>query len=208
MPIRRSRDSCIAAMGQPGLFATAEEAAWPSRASRPEGVAAALAAAAPEPVPMSRQGARGGGGGGASLVRAENTTGFGRRTAARPISRSRRSAQRPSGPFATAEEAALAVARYLGPEGVAAARVQARAESLAEVRAAAEAEGLSRCALTTPVASRACGPRGATSVSGRSDAGGRLSNWALATAEEAAAMRASSGPRAWRRHWRRLWSLR
>ena len=48
------------------------------------------------------------------------------------------------GYFATAEEAALAVARFLGPEGVAAAQRARAAPSMtaAEAHAAAAAEGL------------------------------------------------------------------
>ena len=65
---------------------------------------------------------------GLALLRAENATGFkwvcrNNDTLSKPFQAQMKHGGRPShlGQFATAEEAALAVARFLGPEGVAAA---------------------------------------------------------------------------------------
>ena len=115
------------------------------------------------------------------------------------------------GHFVTAEEAALAVARFIGPEGIAAALAPLAPEPVPmtaeEAHAAAVAEGLSLV--------RADNPTGFKNVSrdsrrsrpfkvGVSVAGHDTQLGSYATAEEAAlASRASSGPRAWRRHSRR-----
>ena len=126
-----------------GQFATAEEAALAvARVLGPEGVAAALSPPAPEreEAAMTAEEAIAlAAAEGLTLVRAENPTGF------KHVSRNPRSASKPFnsklkrggrhkylGQFATAAEAALAVARFVGPEGVAAARAAARAASRAK----------------------------------------------------------------------------
>ena len=111
-----------------GDFATAEEAALAvARFLGPEGVAAALAPPAAEPAPMTAEEAHAAAAAeGLTLVRAENPTGFkGVSSPAAPPSKPfkaqlwRGGRTESLGVFATAEEAALAVARFLGPEGVA-----------------------------------------------------------------------------------------
>ena len=93
---------------------------------------------------------------GLTLLRAENSTGFKRvtlesRSVSKPFKATAWHGGRNKhlGMFATAEEAALVVARFLGPEGVAAALAADAAKALqpapmtaAEVHAAASAEGL------------------------------------------------------------------
>ena len=90
---------------------------------------------------------------GLALIRAENPTGFkgvSRRSATtiKPFLAQLTQGGRPNylGAFVTAEEAALAVARFLGPEGVAAELAPTEPEptpmTAAEVHAAAAAEGL------------------------------------------------------------------
>ena len=137
-----------------GTFATAEEAALAvARFLGPEGVAAALAAARPEPAPMTAAEAHAAAEEeGLALVRAENATGFKgvcrNGSASKPFKAQLWHGGRHNhlGLFATAEEAALAVARFLGPEGVAAALAAAAPEPApmtpAEAHAAAAAEGL------------------------------------------------------------------
>ena len=118
---------------QIGHFATAEEASLAvARFLGPEGVVASLAADAAkalEPAPMTAAEAHAAAAAeGLTLLRAENPTGF------KNVSRDDRYSSKPFqanvwhggrsnhlGLFATAEEAALAVARFLGPEGAAAA---------------------------------------------------------------------------------------
>merc|ERR1712097_41166 len=87
---------------------------------------------------------------GPTLVPAENATGFmgvsSSSSATKPFKAqaSRGGRQQHLGCFATAEEAALAVARFLGPEGVAAALAPPEVPmTAAEAHAGAEAEGLS-----------------------------------------------------------------
>ena len=131
-----------------GYFATAEEAALAvARFLGPEGIAAALAPPAPEPAPMTAAEVHAAAvEEGLTLLRAENTAGFmyvGRHdTKGKPFQASLRHSgqQHHLGYFATAEEAALAVARFLGPECVAAAL--AAPMTAAEAHAAAAAEGL------------------------------------------------------------------
>jgi hypothetical protein len=128
-----------------GCFATAEEAALAvARCLGPEGVAAALA---PEPTPMTAAEAHAAAAAeGLTLLRAENVTGF------KGVSRAGRSASKPFqamqkhdgrdkhlGNFATAEEAALAVARFLGPEGVTAALAPAPGAPRGELAPQAQA---------------------------------------------------------------------
>ena len=90
---------------------------------------------------------------GLALLRAENATGFkgvnrGGKHTSKPFQAQLKRGGRMEykGIFATAEEAALAVARFLGPEGVAAALVPpepaAAPMTAAEAHAAADAEGL------------------------------------------------------------------
>ena len=108
-----------------GHFATAEEAALAvARFLGPEGVAAALAPPAPEPAPMTAAEAHAAAAAeGLALLRAENPTGFkgvyrdDRNS--KPFRANLRHGGRKQylGNFATAEEAALAVARFLGTEG-------------------------------------------------------------------------------------------
>ena len=126
----------VAAAGATSLghFATAEEAALAfARFLGPAGVVASLAAAATaalEPAPMTAAEAHAAAASKLlALVRAENATGFKGVSHSVAVSASKpfiaklwhggRTAN--LGNFATAEEAALAVARFLGPEGVAAA---------------------------------------------------------------------------------------
>ena len=115
-----------------GIFATAEEAALAvARFLGPEGVAAALAPPAPpaaEPAPMTAAEAHAAAAAeGLALLRAENATGFKGVSRSNTISKPfkaelwRAGRKRNLGYFATAEEAALAVARALGPEVVASA---------------------------------------------------------------------------------------
>ena len=136
-----------------GSFATAEEAALAvARFLGPAGVAAALTPPAPEPAPMTATEAHAAAAEeGLSLLRAENATVF------KGVSRDKNPSkpfkahlyhggrQKHLGYFATAEEAAVAVTRFLGPEGVAAALAPPAPEpalmSAAEARAAAAAEG-------------------------------------------------------------------
>ena len=144
-----------------GCFATAEEAALAvARFLGPEGVVAVLAvnaAKALEPAPMTAAEANAlAGAEGLALLRAENSTGFkgvGRQhSASKPFMASvmkRGNSKTYLGSFATAEEAALAVARFLGPEGVAAALAADAAEesepapmTAREALAAAAAVGL------------------------------------------------------------------
>ena len=107
-----------------GYFATAEEAALAvARFLGPEGVAAALAPPAPEPPPMTAAEARAEAAAeGLSLVPAENATGFKGvylvKSASKPFSAQLWHGGRPNnlGTFATAEEAALTVARFLGSQ--------------------------------------------------------------------------------------------
>ena len=89
---------------------------------------------------------------GLALLRAENATGFkyvrrdDRKSKPFQAQVKQDGRNRSLGNFTTAEEAALAVARFLGPEGVAAALAPAALEpapmTAAEVHAAAAAEGL------------------------------------------------------------------
>ena len=86
---------------------------------------------------------------GLALVRAENATGFKGvyhgKNASTPFTATLKRDGRKNhlGTFATAEEAALAVARYLGPAGVAAALAPETAPmTKSEAHAAAAAEGL------------------------------------------------------------------
>ena len=112
-----------------GYFATPEEGALAvARFLGPKGVAKALAPPAPEPTPMTAAEAHAAAeAAGLVLVRAENATGF------KGVYRSDRHISKPFkaqlwhggrinnlGTFATAEEAALAIARLLGPAGAAA----------------------------------------------------------------------------------------
>ena len=140
-----------------GSFATAEEAALAvARFLGPAGVAAVLAPPAPEPAPMTAADAHAAAAEeGLALLRAENAAGF------KGVSRTGGSASKPFqaqlmlggrtnylGYFATAEEAALAVARFLGPEGVAAELAPPAPPApeptmtAAEAHATAAAEGL------------------------------------------------------------------
>ena len=114
-----------------GAFATAEEAALAvARSLGPEGVvtnAAAAAAAALAPAPMTAAEAHAAAEEeGLTLVRAENPAGFkfvsrDSRCVSKPFKASLKHGGRDNhlGIFATAEEAALAIARFLGPEGAA-----------------------------------------------------------------------------------------
>ena len=132
--------------GRAAASTTAEEAALAvARFLGPQGVAASARAArppaAPEPAPMTAAEAHAAAAAeGLALVRAENATGFkgvGRRSRAddggggargsKPFretrlqeARGRKAQLTRLGKFATAEEAALAVARFLGPAGAAA----------------------------------------------------------------------------------------
>jgi len=139
-----------------GIFATAEEAALAvARFLGPEGVVASLAAAASaalEPAPMTAAEAHAAAAAeGLALLCAENSTGFkdvrrsGKSSGSKPFTAELRHGGRKNylGAFATAEEAALAVARFLGPEGVTAALAPEPAPMTAEeAHAAAAAEGL------------------------------------------------------------------
>ena len=116
-----------------GAFVTAEEAAFAvARLLGPAGVAAALAAdeaKALEPAPMTAAEALAvAAAEGLALLRAENATGY--KHVSRKEGRSAGSIRKPFiatlwhngalkgfGYFATAEEAALAIARFLGPAG-------------------------------------------------------------------------------------------
>ena len=187
-----------------GTFATPEEAALAvARALGPEGVATALAAAAPQPTMTAAEAHATAAAEGLELLLAENVTGF------KNVSRTTDCITKPFhavvshggrdnhlGNFATAEEAALAVARFLGPEGVAAvlaastpmtaAEAQAAA---AEAHAAAAAEGLT----LVPSAENATGFMGVVKDGGFQKPfkavlshGGRLNHLGqFATAEEA-----------------------
>ena len=141
-----------------GNFATAEEAALAvARALGPEVVASALAPPMPEPAPMAPEETHAAAAAeGLTLLRADNTAGFLNVTRARiheskpfvaEVSRGVR--RHYLGCFATAEEAALAVARFLGPEGVVAVLAVDAAKALepapmtaGEALAAAAAVGL------------------------------------------------------------------
>jgi hypothetical protein len=149
-----------------GVFATAEEAALAvARFLGPEGVSAALA----RPAPMTAAEALAAAAAeGLTLLNAENAAGFkdvfiaNGGTGTKPFQASLRHDGRTKflGNFATAEEAALAVARFLGPEGVAAALVPPAPEptmTAAEAHATAAAEGL-----TLLLADNATGPKSAT----------------------------------------------
>ena len=114
-----------------GTFATAEEAALAvARFLGPEGVAAAQAAAAPGPAPMTAAEAHAAAAQeGLSLLRAENQTGFkhvainDRGSTPFRAQMNIRGRTESLGSFATAEEAALVVARFLrGPTGGSAAQ--------------------------------------------------------------------------------------
>ena len=111
-----------------GYFATAEEAALAvARFLGPEGVAAALAP--PEPTMTAAEAHAAAAEEGLTLLCAENPTGFKHvhmangGAGSKPFQARPRNDERDNhmGTFATAEEAALAVARFLGPERVAAA---------------------------------------------------------------------------------------
>jgi hypothetical protein len=145
-----------------GSFETAEAAALAyARALGPEVVAAKLAAAsAAEPAPMTAEEAIAAAAvEGLTLLGAKNETGFkyvsrkSRGGSSKPFEAKLRHGERYEvlGSFATAEEAALAVARFLGPAVVAAALAgtlpdgrfkAAPEEAAAEAHAAAAAEGL------------------------------------------------------------------
>ena len=106
----RARRGCGGRGGGAGGDGAADEPATPARADDGGGDA------------------RGGGGGGLTLVRAENSAGFkgvshDPKRASKPFHANLRHGGRSNhlGTFATAEEVALAVARFLGPEGAAAA---------------------------------------------------------------------------------------
>ena len=113
-----------------GCFATAEEAALAvARFLGPQGVVASLAAAATaalEPAMTAAEAHAAAESEGLALLRAENTTGFKgvffTNNATKPFKAelTRGGRKNNLGTFATAEAAALAVARFLGPEGVAA----------------------------------------------------------------------------------------
>jgi hypothetical protein len=135
-----------------GVFATAEEAALAAaRFLGPEGVATPREAdEAKARAPMTAEEAYAAAEAeGLTLLRAENSTGFygvspntGR---GKPFKAQLKQGGRNNnlGYFATAEEAALAVARFLGPEGVAAELAPEPAPmTAAEAHAAAAAEGL------------------------------------------------------------------
>ena len=123
-----------------GQFATAEEAALTvARFLGPEGVAAALAAPKPVPAPMTAAEARATAvSEGLTLVGADNATGFmyvsRANCASKPFEANvkRGGCRSYLGQFVTAEEAALAVARFLGPEGAAAAPTPPTPEPAAE----------------------------------------------------------------------------
>ena len=113
-----------------GFFATAEEAALTvARFLGPEGVAAALAPPAPAPAPMTEAEALAAAEAeGLTLLRSENPTNSRNPTGFKYVSRNPTALKpfqaRPIrdghvhelGRFATAEEAALAVARFFGPQ--------------------------------------------------------------------------------------------
>ena len=111
-----------------GCFATGEEAALAvARLLGPEGVATALTPPAPEPEPMTAAEAYAAAAEeGLSLLRAENPTGFKGVAFSDIVSKPFKASpyhggrSRHLGYFVTAEEAALAVGRFLGPAGTAA----------------------------------------------------------------------------------------
>jgi hypothetical protein len=148
-----------------GRFVTAEEAALAvARFLGPEGVAAALAAdaaKASEPAPMTAAEAHATAAAeGLALLRAKNSTGF--KGVSRLKGRTKpfqASVKHSLGYFTTAEEAALAVARFLGPEGVAAALVPEHTPmTAAEAHAAAAAEGLTLLRAENPAGFKNVGP--------------------------------------------------
>ena len=175
-----------------GLFSTAEEAALAyARALGPEGVAAALAPPAPEPVPMTAAEAHAGAAAeGLKLLPADNATGFsgvylnnsspGKPFKANPYHDGRHHHQ---GYFATGEEAALAVARFLGPQGAAPAPEPTM--TAAEAHAAAAAEGLSLVCAENATGFKYVGRLNGVSKPFRAAARGQNLG-VFATAEEAA----------------------